>query len=87
MPRAAESPTRNPVKLPGPTETAILSMEPNPPSTFAITRSISGINASACPRSISRLSDAIKISVALSITPAEHSPNAVSMAKIRKTAP
>ena len=53
MPRAAEMPTRSPVKLPGPVVTAMRSscgerqLRPR-----AITLAISGISASAWPRTI-----------------------------------
>ena len=56
MARAADRPTRSPVKLPGPTETATLLMDDRPPSMPLSTRCSSGTRASAWPRSIVRLS-------------------------------
>ena len=47
MPRAAEIPTRNPVKLPGPTVTAMRSRLANSQRAASITRAMSGITASA----------------------------------------
>ena len=47
MPRAAEMPTRSPVKLPGPVVTEMRSSPANSASARSITRAISGISASA----------------------------------------
>src|SRR5882757_3168126 len=52
MPRAAERPTRNPVKLPGPVVAAMRSSASNATPEAFITRAISGIRASAWPRFI-----------------------------------
>ena len=52
MPRAAESPTRKPVKLPGPVVTAMRSSAAKAMPDSFITRAISGISASAWPRFI-----------------------------------
>ena len=52
MPRAAERPTRNPVKLPGPVVAAMRSSAANATPDAFITRAISGIKASAWPRFI-----------------------------------
>ena len=52
MPRAAEMPTRSPVKLPGPTVTATRSSSREFDRAASITRAISGISASAWPRTM-----------------------------------
>ena len=50
MPRAAEIPTRKPVKLPGPTVTAMRLSSLNSERAASMTRAINGMTASACPR-------------------------------------
>ena len=55
MPRAAESPTRKPVKLPGPVVTAMRSRPLKAMPDAFMTRAISGIRASAWPRTIGTL--------------------------------
>ena len=52
MPRAAEMPTRRPVKLPGPVVTAMRSSAAKSRPARSITRAISGISASAWPRTM-----------------------------------
>ena len=52
MPRAADRPTRKPVKLPGPVVTAMRSSAAKPMPDAFMTRAISGIRASAWPRFI-----------------------------------
>ena len=52
MPRAAAMPTRSPVKLPGPVVTAMRSSAANSSPARSMTRAISGISASAWPRTI-----------------------------------
>ena len=52
MPRAAAMPTRKPVKLPGPTVTAMRSSSEKSRRAAFMTRWISGISASAWPRVI-----------------------------------
>ena len=54
MPRAAATPTRIPVKLPGPIVTAIRSSSANSSFASLITWAIIGIRASAWPRSMAR---------------------------------
>ena len=52
IPRAAERPTRSPVKLPGPVVAAMRSSAENGSPDCFMTRAISGIRASAWPRLI-----------------------------------
>jgi hypothetical protein len=82
-PRAAEIPTRSPVKLPGPTVTAMRSSSANSQPAASITRAISGIRASACPRSIAVASNATTMPAAASNTAAAQLASAVSMARTR----
>ena len=82
MPRAAESPTRNPVKLPGPVVTAIRSSDMNATPEAFITRAISGIRASAWPRFIGNDSCAMSLAASVSSTAAAQASSAVSMARI-----
>src|ERR1700722_12771214 len=82
MPRAADSPTRSPVKLPGPVVTAIRSRAANARPACLITRAISGIRASAWPRFIACDSCAISLAASVSRTPAAQASRAVSMARI-----
>ena len=70
MPRAAESPTRSPVKLPGPVVTAMRSSATKATPDAFITRAISGISASAWPRFIGCDSCAISLPSSVSSTPA-----------------
>src|SRR6266404_7397271 len=85
MPRAAERPTRNPVKLPGPVVAAMRSSAVNAtPDTF-ITRAISGIRASAWPRFIACDSNAITPPALVSSTAAAQASSAVSMERISMT--
>jgi hypothetical protein len=58
IPRAAATPIRIPVNDPGPTVTATRPIDANPPATRSISRWIIGINASAWPRSMGKLSEA-----------------------------
>src|SRR5271169_658846 len=82
MPRAAERPTRNPVKLPGPVVTAMRSRAANPMPDWTMTRPISGINASAWPRFMAWDSCAISWPASVSSTAAAQASSAVSMARI-----
>src|SRR6266699_2790072 len=82
MPRAAAIPTRSPVKLPGPTVTAMRSRSANPVPAWSITRARSGISASAWPRAIATLSCA-RTRSGISMMPAAQASSAVSMARIR----
>src|SRR5581483_3614123 len=82
-PRAADKPTRSPVKLPGPMVTAKRSIASNLTPAFFITLSTIGSSCSACPRPISRDSDASTRSSAVSITAAEQASSAVSIARTR----
>ncbi len=83
MPRAAESPTRSPVKLPGPVVTAMRSSATKAMPDAFITRAISGISASAWPRFIGCDSCAIRFAgVPVSSTAAAQASRAVSMARI-----
>ena len=82
MPRAAEMPTRSPVKLPGPVVTAMRSRSANSMSAAFITRAMSGITASAWPRVMARVSLAV-IPLLVSSTAAEQASSAVSMARTR----
>src|SRR5438045_3411184 len=84
MPRAAEIPTRSPVKLPGPVVTAIRSSWANSTPAPLITRAMSGISVSAWPRVMARLSLAV-IPPPGSSTAAEQASSAVSMARTRMT--
>ncbi len=82
MARAALIPTRSPVNEPGPTVTAMRSSAAKPPSIRPTTRSMSGISASAWPRSMPRVSDD-SAAVAPSLrTQAETAGRAVSIARI-----
>jgi hypothetical protein len=83
MPRAAEMPTRKPVKLPGPVVTAMRSRLAKSMPAWSITRAISGITASACPRTIGSVSLAATATWRVSSTAAEQAANAVSIAKTR----
>ena len=83
MPRAAEMPTRRPVKLPGPVVTAMRSRLANSIPAWSITRAISGMMASACPRTIGSVSLATTATWRVSSTAAEQAPSAVSMARTR----
>src|SRR5437588_3667356 len=83
IPRAAEMPTRSPVKLPGPTVTAMRSSSVNSQRAASITRAMSGMTASAWPRSISRDSLARIAPAAESSTAAAQAPSAVSIARTR----
>ena len=76
MPRAAEMPTRSPVKLPGPTVTAMRSSSAKSQRAASITRAISGITASAWPRTIA--SDSLA-----RIAPARVSSTAAEQARAR----
>src|SRR6266516_4364938 len=82
MPRAAAIPTLSPVKLPGPTVTAMRSRSANPVPAWSITRARSGISASAWPRAIATLSCA-RTRSGISMMPAAQASSAVSMARIR----
>src|SRR5262245_1882797 len=82
MPRAAAIPTRNPVKLPGPTVTAMRSRSESRSAAWFMTRARSGIRASACPRAMAMLSCANTRS-GVSMTPAAQTSSAVSIARIR----
>src|SRR5262245_56344221 len=82
MPRAAEMPTRSPVKLPGPAVTAIRSSWWKARPARPITRATSGIRASACPRAIPRVSLARTLPPSVSNTAAAQAASAVSMARI-----
>ena len=83
MARAAEMPTRKPVKLPGPTVTATRSMRGEAALDRAMTRSSIGISASAWPRCMGSLSIESGRSDPLSSTQAEQASSAVSMARMR----
>src|SRR3954465_12857838 len=83
MPRAAEMPTRKPVKLPGPTVTAIRSRSANSQRAASITRAIIGITASAWPRSMPTDSLARIAPACESSTATAQAPSAVSMARTR----
>src|SRR5262245_14483635 len=82
MPRAAEMPTRSPVKLPGPAVTAIRSSWWKARPARPITRATSGISASAWPRAIGRVSLARTLPPSVSNTAAAQAASAVSMARI-----
>src|ERR1700676_5579715 len=82
MPRAAESPTRSPVKLPGPVVTAMRSSAAKAMAASLITRAISGIRASAWPRFMASDSCAINLPASVSRMPAAQASSAVSMARI-----
>ena len=84
-PRAAATPTRKPVKLPGPMVTAMRSSAANSMAARSITRATSGISASAWPRSIGSDSRATTLRRSLSYTAAEQAASAVSMARTRMT--
>src|ERR1700694_2758118 len=86
MPRAAAIPTLSPVKLPGPTVTAMRSRSSNRISAWSITRARSGMRASAWPRAIARLSCA-RTRSGIAMTPAAQASSAVSMARIRMDPP
>ena len=82
MPRAAEMPTRRPVKLPGPVVTAMRSSAENGMSACCMTRAISGISASAWPRTIG--SDSLAtVPCSVSSTAAAQASSAVSIASTR----
>ena len=81
--RAAATPTRNPVKLPGPTVTARRSSSRNSSRASLITRATSGISASACPRTMGIDSLARMPPWSVSSTAAEQASRAVSMARTR----
>src|SRR4051812_25247845 len=83
IPRAAEMPTRSPVKLPGPVVTAMRSISRNSTPASSMTLAISGISASACPRAIGRVSDARMPPRPVSRTAAAQASSAVSMARMR----
>src|SRR5258708_8455991 len=83
MRRAAAMPTRNPVKLPGPVVTTTRSRSRKAVPASAMIRPMSGISASACPRSIGRLSLAMTPACWVSNTAAEQAPSAVSIASTR----
>src|SRR5262245_7230837 len=83
MPRAAEMPTRSPVKLPGPVVTAMRSRSANSMRPWSITRAITGISASAWPRVIRSVSRATIPPRPVSSTAAEQPSSAVSMARTR----
>ena len=83
IPRAAATPTRNPVKLPGPVVTATRSMPLKAVTASAITRSTSGISASAWPRVICKLWLAKMRFASLSKTATEQAAKAVSIASTR----
>lgn len=83
MPRAAAMPTRSPVKLPGPTVTAMRSRSRESIRARSITRAISGISASAWPRAIASCSLASGSQRSVSSTAAEQLSSAVSMARTR----
>src|SRR5882672_11371997 len=83
MPRAAAIPTRRPVKLPGPTVTAMRSRSENSQRPASITRAISGITASAWPRAMASDSLARIAPRSESRTAAAQAPSAVSMARTR----
>src|SRR4051812_6631574 len=85
MPRAADSPTRRPVKLPGPVVTAMRSRPAKPMPDCLMTRAISGISASACPRFIGSDSRAISLPAWVTSTAAAQASSAVSMARISMT--
>src|ERR1700730_7372583 len=82
-PRAAASPTRKPVKLPGPTVATMRSIVSKPTAAVFITRSTMGNSASAWPRPISWDSMASGTSSSVSKTVAEQASSAVSMARMR----
>ena len=82
MPRAAERPTRNPVKLPGPVVAAMRSSAVKATPDAFITRAISGIRASAWPRFIACDSCAMSLPALVSSTAAAQASSAVSMARI-----
>src|SRR5262249_56004395 len=82
MPRAAERPTRRPVKLPGPVVTAMRSSAVKGSADSFITRAISGISASACPRFIACDSTEINLLAPVSSTAAAQASSAVSIARI-----
>ena len=77
------SPTRNPVKLPGPVVTATRSICANSVSHWIITSEISGISASAWPRTIGRDWRARIAPCPVSSRAAEQASSAVSMARTR----
>src|SRR3984957_6413023 len=83
MPRAAATPTRRPVKLPGPTVTATRSRSANSVRASLITLATSGISASAWPRAIG--SDRLRARALSSVsrTATEQASSAVSMARTR----
>ncbi len=83
MPRAADMPTRKPVKLPGPVVTAMRSISEKVSPARSITRAISGISASAWPRTIGSDSWAATLARSVSSTAAEQASSAVSMARTR----
>src|SRR3984957_9935231 len=82
-PRAADMPTRKPVKLPGPVVTTTRPRSANVTPDCCITRARSGISASAWPRAMATLSLAITLSSAVSNTAAEQAASAVSIASTR----
>src|SRR4051812_143378 len=82
MPRAAERPTRKPVKLPGPVVTAMRSSVANEMPDSFMTHAISGIKASAWPRFMACDWCAISLPASVSSTPAAQASSAVSMARI-----
>src|SRR5579871_1162477 len=82
MPRAADSPTRSPVKLPGPVVTEMRPRRANAVPDADITRPISGISASAWPRFMICDSCAINLPASVSSTAAAQASSAVSMARI-----
>src|SRR3984893_17121284 len=83
MPRAAAMPTRNPVKLPGPVVTTTRSRSRKAVPASSMIRRMSGISASAWPRSIGRLSRATIPPWLVSRMAAEQAPSAVSIASTR----
>jgi hypothetical protein len=83
MPRAAEMPTRRPVKQPGPVVTAMRSIAAKSTPAWSITRAISGMIASAWPRTIGSVSLATTATWRVSSTAAEQAASAVSMARTR----
>ena len=83
MPRAAATPTRNPVKLPGPTVTAMRSRAPNSMPAAFITAAIIGISASAWPRIIGSERLVSPPWRSVSSTAAAQALSAVSMARTR----
>src|SRR5262245_37136062 len=84
-PRAADIPTRSPVKLPGPVVTAMRSSSLNSMAAPSITRAINGISASAWPRCMVSVSLAMMACRSLSSTAAEQASRAVSIARTRMT--